>query len=248
MNPKITAFVVDYAAARRAPGVTAPGESASDAADGTDGSDGALTSRGILWEPANGCTNPLQGGGAVAVGDLYRDLHAIMFAYARRCLRDEKAAEDVVQDSFERFLKAEKSLRSRAPEVMRAYLFTILRNRIAEPRRPTVAFDEEMGQIEAEVEAEASSPSASTTPEDLRQAIELLPEPLRTPLVLFHFQRLSHKQIADHMRITALAVAMRLFKARRKLRTILFAVLARRGADFEDPQRAARKRSTRGEP
>ena len=157
----------------------------------------------------------------MAVEDLYSDLREIMLAYARRCLRDEEAAKDVVSESFMRLIQAEGSLRSRAPEVARAYLFTILRNRIATPRRTTVSFEEWMAPMQEADEADAASRSARVPPEELRRAIERLPESERTPLLLFHFRRLSHKEIASVMGISALAVTMRLFKARRKLRTML---------------------------
>ena len=157
----------------------------------------------------------------MAVEDLYSDLREIMLAYARRCLRDEEAAKDVVSESFLRLIQAEGSLRSKAPEVVRAYVFTILRNRIATPRRTTVTFEEWMAPMQEADEAEAVAYSARVPPEQLQQAIERLPEAERTPLLLFHFKRLSHKEIATAMGLSSLAVTMRLFRARRKLRAML---------------------------
>jgi len=206
---------------------------------------GALTSRDASCDPRPRRGESVERPGAVAAEQLYREHRSLMLAYARRCLRDEDAAKDAVSDAFERFMKAEPTLRSKAPEVARAYLFTILRNRLATPPRATVPFEEEMGGVQAEVEAEVASPSSAATPEELRQAITLLPESLRTPLLLFHFERMSHRQISEAMKISTLAVAMRLFKARRKLRVVLLQVLAQRGLDF-DPQRDPGPRSGRG--
>ena len=57
--------------------------------------------------------------------------------------------------------------------------------------------------------------------ECVQNQINLLPESLRTVLLLFDIMEFSHQEIADILGITVKNVKVRLHRARKKLKTIL---------------------------
>ena len=52
---------------------------------------------------------------------------------------------------------------------------------------------------------------------EVEHAIQSLPETLRTPLLLFAIEGLSQAEISEVMKISAKAVEMRIYRARRKV-------------------------------
>jgi RNA polymerase sigma-70 factor (ECF subfamily) len=54
--------------------------------------------------------------------------------------------------------------------------------------------------------------------EEVRSAVQRLPEKLRTPLVLFHFQELPQAEIARLLQSSVKTVETRLYRARKLLR------------------------------
>ena len=57
--------------------------------------------------------------------------------------------------------------------------------------------------------------------ECVQDKINLLPEPLRTVIILFDTMDLSHQEIAESLGITVENVKVRLHRARKKLKAIL---------------------------
>jgi hypothetical protein len=53
---------------------------------------------------------------------------------------------------------------------------------------------------------------------EVRKAVHLLPEELRTPLILFEYESLSHAEIGSVLNCSAKAVESRLYRARAQLR------------------------------
>ena len=70
------------------------------------------------------------------------------------------------------------------------------------------------------------------SPEDLRLAIEKLPEDTRETYRRFTVEGQSHAEIAAAQNIPIATVASRVFRARKQLKTLLMAMhLAKRGKD-----------------
>jgi RNA polymerase sigma-70 factor, ECF subfamily len=172
---------------------------------------------------------------------LYRKSREGMLAWARRCLRSDADAQDVVSESFARLLKARarSPLRSEEPMVLRAYLFRTLRNCISTPRRTPVPLEDDMLVVPAEPEPLPASERTSLA--DLQEAISRLPASLRTPLLLAFFEGMPHREIAQRMSITTGAVALRIHKAKRRLERQLRGLLAEREDEPPLPTRAARQ-------
>ena len=64
---------------------------------------------------------------------------------------------------------------------------------------------------------------------EVRAAVESLPEELRTPLILFEYEEMSHAEIGTVMSCTAKAVETRLYRARNHLRKRLAGMLQSAG-------------------
>jgi len=131
-------------------------------------------------------------------------------------------ARDLVQDTFERALRAWDRL---PPDSnVRGWLITILHNlfidRCRRARRaPTMPIPDELQAPPAE---EVSVPAwANVTPDQLRAALSQLDDEFRRAYQLHALEGRSYRQIADELAIPLSTVGTRLLRARRKLRLIL---------------------------
>lgn len=143
---------------------------------------------------------------------------------ARWLTRDEKDAEDVVQEAY---LRAIRHFGTFKGGDARPWLLAIVRNtyytwvRHNRSAKVEIAFDEEM-------HAETPDP---TDPEKLllremdrqmlRRAIRTLPTEFLEVIVLREFEELSYKQIADVVQVPVGTVMSRLSRARRRLTQIV---------------------------
>ncbi len=149
------------------------------------------------------------------------------YDFARWLTRDERNAEDVVQEAC---LRAFKSLESFHGENGRAWLLAIVRNtyftwfRRAQAQPPSVPFEEETMLADGELAAlEAGTPSVEQLlqQQDARRlvngALEKLPEEFREVIVLRELEELSYKEIAAIAGIPLGTVMSRLARARKLL-------------------------------
>jgi RNA polymerase sigma factor (sigma-70 family) len=150
------------------------------------------------------------------------------YDFARWLTRDERNAEDVVQEAC---LRAFKSLESFHGENGRAWLLAIVRNtyytwfRRNQPQASSVPFDEETMAAESGELADAGGAGASLDQvlqqRDARRlvnrALEQLPEEFREVIVLRELEELSYKEIAAIARIPLGTVMSRLARARKLL-------------------------------
>ncbi|WP_147157579.1 sigma-70 family RNA polymerase sigma factor [Novosphingobium sediminis] len=137
--------------------------------------------------------------------------------YARYLCRDDGPAEDIVQDAFERALKAIDQCRGDP----RAWLFAILRNchhdwARAHARAATNGSDDELAEFAAPDDQHSLAEMA-----DLRQMIEALPEPFREALVLRELEELTYRDIAAVTSAPIGTVMSRLARARQMLGVLL---------------------------
>lgn len=148
------------------------------------------------------------------------------YDFARWLTRDERTAEDVVQEAC---LRAFKSLDSFHGDNGRAWLFAIVRNtyytllKKTRAERFSVSFDEET--LSAAELAELESPTAPVDlglqQQDARrlvnEALDKLPEEFREVIVLRELEDLSYKEIAAIAAIPLGTVMSRLARARKLL-------------------------------
>jgi RNA polymerase sigma factor (sigma-70 family) len=148
------------------------------------------------------------------------------YDFARWLTRDERNAEDVVQEAC---LRAFKSLDSFHGGNGRAWLLAIVRNtyytwlRKNRPERSSVSFDDEtMEPAElAGLESPGSPIDLALQQQDARrlinEALEQLPEEFREVIVLRELEDLSYKEIAAIAGIPLGTVMSRLARARKLL-------------------------------
>jgi RNA polymerase sigma-70 factor, ECF subfamily len=141
-----------------------------------------------------------------------------------RLLRDPAEAEDVAQEAF---VKAYRALGSfRGDSAFYTWLYRIAvntaRNAIASRQRRPLDYEAELSEGEQNSVAARlkhnDTPEAATLSEEIRltvnQAIEQLPEDLRTAIVLREIEGLSYEEIAATMDCPVGTVRSRIFRAR----------------------------------
>jgi RNA polymerase sigma-70 factor (ECF subfamily) len=141
-----------------------------------------------------------------------------------RLLRDPAEAEDVAQEAF---VKAYRALGSfRGDSAFYTWLYRIAvntaRNTIASRQRRPLDYEAELSESEQSNLASrlrhTDTPEATALSEEIRvtvnEAIEQLPEDLRTAIVLREVEGLSYEEIAAAMDCPVGTVRSRIFRAR----------------------------------
>ena len=162
--------------------------------------------------------------------DLFAAHRPAMEARAKQLCRPPLEPDDLVQDALER------AITTRSPVVdptrVRAWLLRIMTNKFIDGRR----VERRLPQY-VELDDNVASPAPSEPsmwehvgPEELRVAIEKLPDDTRETYRRFTVEGQSHAEIAAAQNIPIATVASRVFRARKQLRTLLMAMhLAKRG-------------------
>lgn len=151
-----------------------------------------------------------------------------LYGYAMVLTRDRTEAEDLVQETCVRAVKAMESLQPDSNA--KSWLFTILRNiwlnqvrqRRSAPRIIGLDVDESTAELAVEVSEDPYALYASKLERDqVRKAIQQLPDELREIIVLREYGELSYQEIATLLDCPAGTVMSRLGRARSKLRSLL---------------------------
>jgi RNA polymerase sigma-70 factor (ECF subfamily) len=154
-----------------------------------------------------------------------REHESALRATALRLCGNTADAQDLVQDTMERGLLNQS--RYKPGTDARAWLFTILhhlfidrcRSRGRERRADVTA--EDVQERVAAPEAEALPGWASISPEQLREALEKLPEEFRLVYQLHALEGRSYIEISERLGIPKATVGTRLIRARRRLKELL---------------------------
>jgi len=135
--------------------------------------------------------------------------------YARALTRDADTADDLVQDTLVRALRAEQMFEG---DEVRSWLYTILtnlnRNRLrALARRPVLS------PIEDNDAPDFAGPEAGGR--DIVRALALLVEEQRAALLLVVLEGLSYREVAEVQGVPIGTVMSRLARARAQIKTYL---------------------------
>jgi RNA polymerase sigma-70 factor (ECF subfamily) len=177
-------------------------------------------------EPA-GADGGAAGDGATrqTIADLVKDHHQVLFRYAYRLSGSAADAEDLTQQTF--LIAQQKIDQVREVGSRRSWLFTVLRNcflKSCRRRGPALAED-----IDLDVEAVAQPAAVNGLEEGpldgqkLQAAIDSLPDEFRLVVLMFYFEELSYKEIAEKLELPIGTVMSRLSRAKTRLRSALTA-------------------------
>ena len=148
-----------------------------------------------------------------AFDSLVKAYSSELYRYAYWLCRDRFVAEDLLQETFARAWTAHGNLRDE--RAVKAWLYTIVRNenaRLHERKRLDLEDGRDLDAIE---DQRLRSVSADL---EMRQALHVLPESYREPLLLQVLGGFSCDEIATLMGLTPGAVMTRLTRARQVLR------------------------------
>lgn len=156
----------------------------------------------------------------VDIEHLVHEHHADVYRYARRLCGQVADAEDLVQQAF---LSAQRKLdQLREPCKARAWLLAITRNcflKSCRKRRPQASSALEFDLDQIPLPAEDSAVDADA----LQEAVQELPEEFRVVVLMFYFEFLSYREIAQQLDVPIGTVMSRLARAKKYLRQRLVA-------------------------
>lgn len=166
-----------------------------------------------------------------------------MFSTAMRMTRNRSDAEDLVQETF---IKAWRSFATYQQGTnLRAWLFRIMTNTYinkynAQQRKPT---ETELDDVEelflykrlGAVDQSQLSQSAEDqmlslfTDDEVKKALEELPEQFRIPVLMSDVEGFSYKEIAEILEIPLGTVMSRLHRGRKSMQKMLYEYAKERG-------------------
>jgi RNA polymerase sigma-70 factor (ECF subfamily) len=159
----------------------------------------------------------------VSVGRLFDEFADGVYTLAYRILGDRHLAEDVVQETFIKVMKALDTYRGDGP--IAAWLYRIGYREaitVTRKRRELPLDPEEMqrsdDRMAPSVEQTVLASELVTT---LDRAIAQLSDPLRATFTLRDIEGLSTGEVAEILEVSESAVKMRLARAREALRVLL---------------------------
>ena len=140
-----------------------------------------------------------------------------LWAYLARSSGDPALADDLMQESFVRFLCADAP--TDGDVEARRYIFRIASNLLRDHwRKPVAASIEDMPEMAFAAADETASWEARAL---LAPALASLRPRERQMLWLAHAEGYSHREVAEIMGLSSASIRLLLFRARRKLAALL---------------------------
>lgn len=161
-------------------------------------------------------------GDSRAFDALFARLAPRVHGFFLRSFQSAAVADDLMQSTFLKLHRAREDWRREDP--LRPWLFTIAaRVRLDEYRRrkrhPENLDDESLAELPQPASAE--EPLASGRAEQVRAALDTLPESQRIIVHMHRYEGLTFSEIARALATTEGAVKLRAFRAYEKLRVVL---------------------------
>lgn len=178
------------------------------------------------------CLGQLQSGDDLALNRIMFRWQFPLLSFARRYVRNESDAEDLVIDAFVRLYQNRRKLRKKTN--LPAWLFTTLTNLCLnhlrwQKRHPSVGGSETGTGPRLEDEPATPWTEDSAHPGDamehdervraLREEIDQLPHEQKTILILHHYEKMSLREVAAIVGCSEKGVENRLYRTRRRLRS-----------------------------
>lgn len=142
-----------------------------------------------------------------------------LWAYLSRMTGDSHAADDLLQESYYRFLRTRVDYESEAHR--RNYLYRIATNLVRDNRRRQHTRGVQVDRDCETLPDGADLAAATARRADLHRALAQLKPRERELLWLAYAQGSTHREIGDVLGIKSTSIKLLLFRARRKLAGIL---------------------------
>ena len=158
----------------------------------------------------------------------------IVLGYLTKMTHNKDHAEDLFQETFRRAYENAGQFRG---ELLKPWLFkiathTAINHYRKEKNTPTVSLDQPVcgdgihcSTLESTLAADAIEPDRQLELDEqrrmVRNSLMQLPEKQRAALVLSYYHKLTYSQIAEAMNCSVGSVKTHLFRALKKLRTLL---------------------------
>ena len=154
---------------------------------------------------------------------LYETVFPILYRVSYRITSSEEAAEDLCQEAF--FRLHEKNMVFPSPDDAKYWLIRVVKNaslnyakrKVRELKAYQRAFREETRKQETGEHILLKKESR----EEVREALEKLPENLRIVMILKEYGELNYKEIGRSLGISEGNVKVRVFRARERLAELL---------------------------
>ncbi|HEV7279628.1 MAG TPA: RNA polymerase sigma factor [Pirellulaceae bacterium] len=148
------------------------------------------------------------------------ETHVVAYRYAFRLCGSAADAEDLTQAAYLAAWERRDQLRD--AEKAQAWLLAILRHAFFRLRKKRLRERGDGPEVPAEEIADASVGTEATADRlDVQATLADLPEEFRLPLVLFYFENLSYREIAEQLELPVGTVMSRLARAKERLRGAL---------------------------
>ena len=155
-----------------------------------------------------------------AVEELFKAHYNDAYLYTLTITKNAQEAEDIVSVAFFRALNtADKKIRDFKP-----WLLRVCRNEIYTRSRKSKRLTAIEGDVADEAENAVEKVIRDEEYRALHKAMGLLPENLREILLLFYFEEMSVKEIADIVGKTEVNVRVSLYRGREELKKLLEAI------------------------
>lgn len=166
----------------------------------------------------------LQNGDLTALGTLFERYKALVYRTALAITRDERAAEDILQECFVRLYTYAASVDANRPLKPWLYRVTVNLSYDWSAKKPLQAIDdilEWLTGLPGAFPAPDRKAEEQETLKMVREVVAQLPPPHRAVIVLFYMENLSLDEIADVLDLPVGTVKSRLYYARERLRDML---------------------------
>ena len=154
---------------------------------------------------------------------LYETVFPILFRVAYRITSSEEAAEDLCQEAF--FRLHEKNMVFPSPDDAKYWLIRVVKNAALNYAKRKVrerkAYQRAFREDTRTEETGENVVIKKETREEVRKALEKLPENLRIVLILKEYGELNYKEIGRSLGISEGNVKVRVFRARERLAVLL---------------------------
>ncbi|MEK7647900.1 MAG: RNA polymerase sigma factor [Patescibacteria group bacterium] len=168
----------------------------------------------------------VQAGELFVFRELIERYEAKMLRYARKFLLDAEECQDCVQDVF---IKAYTNLRSVDPDrKFSSWLYRVAHNEFinaikkkGRERVVSLDFDTLLPQLAGNIEDPEDAMHRTQVRQQIEKHLAELDVKYREPLVLYYFQELDYKEIAEILRLPVATVGVRLRRAREKLKSYI---------------------------